>query len=593
MILQELAALYDRLADDPSYGLSKPGYSQQKIGFEIVLRPDGTLHGIHDVRVTDGKKKTAKPFSVPGQAKPSGQGLNPCFLWDNSAYMLGYKAEDEKPERTRKAFDAFRQKHLDLAKEIPAPAFQAVVRFLSHWNPERDAVAHREILNDAAATGFGMFRIQGAADPVHASAEVKAWWDRNRVASAGESAGRCLVTGDTAPIATLHEPAIKGVAGAQSSGAKLVSYNCAAFTSYAKEQGANAPVSESAAFRYCNALNTMLAHPRHRLRLGDMAVVFWTEKPSGIEDAFTDIFDEKSGADDSQDKSRLSKLAAFWELVRTGTPSPEDWKKFGDDPGTRFHLLGLAPNAARLSIRFWQTGTLGDFAARLRQHTDAAAIVRQGPGDKPFFTDREHPPLWLLLNQTARDSDGVPPLLGGALLRAILTGGPYPASMAQLIINRIRADRQVNRLRAGFLKAYLIRNHSQKIAMSLDHDYISPAYILGRLFAVYEKTQHDAFEGKLNSTIADRYYSAASATPRAVFGTLARMNKHHLGKLHPGAAIRYKTLIGEIADKLTPGSAYPSHLNLESQALFTLGYYHQNKALWTSGKTVSESSAAA
>lgn len=580
MILQELEKLYGRLAADPAYGLAEPGYSQQKISFIVVLRPDGTLHAIEDARITEGKKKLALLRTVPGQAKPSGQGLNPCFLWDNSAYMLGYKAEDEKPDRTAKAFEAFRQKHLALAKDIPAPEFTAVVKFLSAWNPTTVPADIKALLDDAATTGFGAFKIQGVEGYVHEAPTIRSWWNSQQAGDETDTrteSAMCLITGATARAALLHEPAIKGVAGGQSSGTKLVSYNCASFTSYAKDQGENAPVSESAAFRYCNSLNALLTGSRHRLRLGDMTVVFWTDSPSATEDLFADIFDEKSGKDaPAQDEARLQKLTAFWKLVQDGSGLPENWQKFGDAPGTRFYLLGLSPNAARLSVRFWLTSTLGEFATRLKEHADAMAMVRS------FDSDREHPPLWLLLAQTARDSDGIPPLLGGALLRAVLTGEPYPTSMAQLVINRIRADRKIDHLRAAFLKAYLTRLPNTSIhlplPMSLDTTRSDPAYLLGRLFATYEKNQADASDGKLNSTIRDRYYSSASATPRAVFGILARTGQHHLAKLNPGQRVTREKLIQEIADKLTD---YPAHLNLAGQALFTLGYYHQTKDFFT------------
>ncbi len=579
MILQELEKLYGRLAADPAYGIAEPGYSQQKISFVVLLRPDGTLHAIEDARIAEGKKKLAQPRTVPGQAKPSGQGLNPCFLWDNSAYMLGYKAEDEKPERTAKAFEAFRQKHLDLAKDIGSPEFAAVAKFLSGWNPAGMPADIKAVLDDAAATGFGVFKVHGFEGYVHEAQDVRAWWNKQQSGDETEApseAGMCLITGATAPAALLHEPAIKGVTGGQSSGTKLVSYNCASFTSYAKEQGENAPVSDAAAFRYCNALNALLTGSRHRLRLGDMTVVFWTDAPSAIEDLFADIFDEKSAKDaPAQDNTRLQKLSAFWKLVQDGAGSPENWKAFGDAPGTRFYMLGLSPNAARLSVRFWLTGTLGDFATRLKEHADALAMVRS------FDSDREHPPLWLLLAQTARDSDGIPPLLGGALLRAVLTGGPYPTSMAQLVINRIRADHKIDHLRAAFLKAYLTRLPNTSIPrplpMSLDTTRSEPAYRLGRLFAALEKTQADAQPG-INATIRDRFYGAASATPSAVFPRILRTYQHHLAKLQGGLRVNREKLVQEILGELRD---FPVHLNLAEQGLFAIGYYHQTKDFFT------------
>lgn len=586
MILQELEKLYGRLAGNPDYNIAPSGYSQQKISFIVALKPDGSLHDIVDARIPDGKKQVARVMSVPGQAKPPGQGITPCFLWDNSAYMLGYKTEDEKPERTAKVFEAFRQKHIALAKDIPSAGFTAVAKFLSTWDPAQIPTKLKEKLDDAAATGFGVFQIQATEGYVHENAVVRDWWNTHADAESTETdttSGMCLITGNTAPAALLHEPAIKG-AGGQPAGTKLVSYNCDSFISYAKEQGENAPVSEAAAFRYCNALNALLASDKHRMRLGDMTLVFWSNaKDSTFESTAVEALSNTTWKLDKKLEKQNAKIAEFWKLVSSGTTSLEDWESFKASPATQFYILGLSPNAARLSVRFWQTGTLGEFATRLKQHADAMAMVRS------FDSDREHPPLWLLLAQTARDSDGIPPLLGGALLRSILTGGPYPTAMAQLVVNRIRADHKIDHLRAAFLKAYLTRlpDTSIPLPMSLDTSRTETAYRLGRLFAALEKTQADALPG-INATIRDRFYGAASATPGVVFPRILRTYQHHLGKLSGGLRVTREKLVQEIVGELLD---FPSRLNLADQGLFAIGYYHQMREFFTK-KDPAESPAA-
>jgi CRISPR-associated protein Csd1 len=254
--LRALDRLYDRLSGDDRYDLARPGYSAQKVSFCVVLNPDGTLAALQDERDTSGKKPLARLLSLPGQAKPSGQGLNPCFLWDNSSYLLGYRTDDDNPARTARAFTAFRERHLALADELPDPGFAAVCSFLRAWTPAR-AADFKDQLDEFAATGFGVFRLAGERGYIHARPVIRRYWERSQSVSAPSAPrGQCLITGaDDQPLAQLVEPAIKSVAGAQSSGAKLVSFNCDSFTSYGKEQALNSPVSFSAAFRHATARN--------------------------------------------------------------------------------------------------------------------------------------------------------------------------------------------------------------------------------------------------------------------------------------------------------------------------------------------------
>lgn len=593
--LRALDQLYARLARDDRYGLALPGYSTQKISFCLVLNPDGTLAGApQDERDSSGKKPLARQLSVPGQAKPPGQGLNPCFLWDNSAYLLGYKAEDEKPERTAKAFAAFRQRHLDLAASEPTLAadagFAAVCAFLRDWTPAR-ALEFKAQLDDFAATGFGVFRLAGEHGYIHERAAIRAYWDRTQtVADPDAPRGQCLVTGETdQPIALLVEPAIKGVAGAQSSGAKIVSFNCDSFTSYGKEQGLNSPISAPVAFRHATALNALLAGPqshRHRLQVGDATTVFWTGDPTAAEGFLAEFLDGHTPDDESfaQDEPLRARLQTFFEILRDG--GGRTLADLGDRADTPFYVLGLSPNAARLSLRFWSVDTLADFIGHLRDHFAALRLVRRFPEQEPEF-----PALWLLLRQTARESKDIPPLLAGPFLRAVLTGAPYPATLATAVLNRIRADHDVGYLRCAILKAFLNRNHQLPLPMSLDPARPEPAYRLGRLFAALEKTQEDALPG-INATIRDRFYSSASATPRAVFPRLLRTYQHHLtkaaGERGTGLKVNRERLVQEIVSAL---GDMPAHLDLAGQSLFALGYYHQRQAFYT--KTDAEAQPAA
>lgn len=587
MILQALNQLYGRLANDAGYDIAPAGYSSQKIAFAVVLHPDGQLHDIQDIREEVGKKRLPRQLLVPGQSKPTGSGINPCFLWDNSAYLLGHVSPqklnesgikfDQRIQRTAESFEAFRQKHLSLEQEIQDPWFTAVCRFLGQWQPER--CAEFSIL-DELDSGFGIFKLIAETQYLHERTAIRDWWNSQQSRQQADAEkGVCLITGATSDVARIHEPKLKGVAGAQSSGALLVSFNCDAFTSYGKDQSLNAPISEQAAFRYCTALNAVLSGNRsekHRLSIGDTTVVFWTERPTHAEDWLASLL--TGDIQEAQDDNVLKQTRAMLQALRNGGG---ELCALGDDPATRVHILGLAPNAARLSVRFWHTGPLGDLFDKLKKHHDALRIVPQfGAGSKR--PDPEFPAIWMLLRETARDTKDIPPLLGGALMHAILEGTPYPDALASAVIRRIRADRVINYLRAAMLKAWLVRKHQSQgeISVSLDTERTDPAYRLGRLFAVLESAQYKAL-GDVGANIRDRFYSAASATPSIVFPRLLRTYQHHLGKMDRGAKTAFEKRAQEIIEGI---DTMPAHLNLEAQSQFAIGYYHQRKALFDGAK---------
>ena len=511
-----------------------------------------------------------------GQSQPRGSGLTPCLLWDNSSYMLGYKKDDEKPARTAEACDEYRKKHVGLEKELNVSEFSTVCRFLESWSPAK-ALEYKTKLDDFAATGFGVFQIQGATNYVHQMPAIKAWWAKQQDTETPDLIAQCLVTGDMLPIAQTHQPAIKGVNGAQSSGALLISFNMTAVDSYGrdKQQGYNAPVSQTAVFNYANALNTMLGGPqshRHRVIIGDATTVFWTEKATEAESLFADFLqgnEPEEGGESSQDQALSTRLKMFMEILRQGGGS--ELTKLGDDPQTKFFILGLSPNASRLSVRFWHVATLGQMVDKLKAHYDALRLRRSSDKDPEF------PAVWQILRQTGRESKDIPPLLSGPLMRSILTGSRYPQGLFNAVLNRIRADHDITFLRVCIFKAFLIRNHQLDIPMSLDTTRTEPAYLLGRLFAALEKTQEDALPG-INATIRDRFYSAASATPGTVFPRLLRTYQHWLSKLEGGYKVNRERMVQQIMSGMND---MPSHLQLEGQGLFAIGYYHQRQDFFT------------
>lgn len=579
MILHSLHVLYDRLENDDGYNIAPYGYSLQKISFKVVLTPQGELFDIQDARESVQGNLRPKQVLVPGATKPSGSGVNPCLLWDNSGYLLGYKAADKNPKRTRQSFYAFRRKHLALESEIGSPAFTALCNFLRVWGPAR--ASNYPVLEDAAIIGFGVFQIQGETKYVHQDPAVTRWWNTRPAAHTAESRGQCLVTGKESSLARLH-PKIKGVAGAQSAGATIVGFNEVAYESYGKKQSYNAPVSEAVSFRYVTALNALLDGPmrsKHRLTLGDTTIAFWTERPTPTEDIFLRFFTKGSAitTDPSiQDEGLRQKLLGFLQALRKGR---EAYSEIEDAPNqTPFFVLGLAPNAARIAIRFFHRGTLAELLDNLRHHQNDIRIT-PGPSDPEF------PSAWLLLKQVARDKTRqsekpkeIPPILSGTFLRAIITGSRYPEGLYAAVVRRIGTGDFFNYARACVIKGYLNRNFKKEVSMSLDPERRDPPYLLGRLFATLEKTQKDALGESLNTTIRDSSYSAASSTPGIIFPRLLRTYQHHLAKLEGGHKVNREKLVQQI---LAPLDAFPAHLNLPDQGLFAIGYYHQTQDFYT------------
>jgi CRISPR-associated protein Csd1 len=584
MILQALHDYYQRKqrSDDPQDRLPAFGLEEKEIPFVIEIDAAGQLVNVCDTRTGEGKKKVGQRFLVPlGIKKTSGVAAN--LLWDTAEYVLGIDTKG-KPERVAEQRAAFRKRLDGLPESAQAdPGLGAVRAFLDGL--DLAALQALPVWNDIlAANPLLTFRLQGDIGLVcqrPAVASAAAVPD----AEAGGPVGACLITGERVPIERLH-PAIKGVWGAQTSGANIVSFNSRAFESYGKtqRQGENAPVGKPAVFAYTTALNHLLAKgSRQRVQVGDASTVFWAEQPHDLETLVPDLFGEP--AKDEPDRG-ADALKALYRSVEAGR-----FAVGADD--TRFHVLGLAPNAARISIRFWETAPARELARRLKRHFDDIAIVRSSPSDS------EHLSLFRLLVSVAAlgKADNIPPNLSGDMVRAILEDRPYPATLLNAAVQRCRAERRVAYPCAAVLKACLNRaiRHANRTALTpdkeietmLDTDNPHPAYRLGRLFAALEKIQEEASPG-LNATIRDRYYGAASSTPVAVFTTLLRLKNHHLGKLSKGRSTQMEKLIGEITEGLAD---FPRILSLPEQGRFALGYYHQRQAFFKKPETTSDSTA--
>jgi CRISPR-associated protein Csd1 len=571
MILQALHDYYLRKMRDPDPARRLPaaGLEEKEIPFILELAADGRLIGISDTRTQEGKKKVVRRFQVPqGVKKTSGVAAN--LLWDTAEYVLGLDTKG-KPERVAEQTAAFRHRVEELAERAPEDAgLRAVLAFLSS-EPLAAAQGQSAWAEIAEANSLLSFRLasEDAVDLVcQRPAVVAAIASPSEPTAAAAQGLPCLITGGNAEPERLHS-AIKGVWGAQTSGANIVSFNLDAFRSFGKEQGANAPVSPAAAFAYTTALNHLLAKGSpQRMQVGDASTVFWAQSEEDIdfENAFAAFFNDQHDDPDAH----TAQVRALLGSVHSG--------HFGGTAGDRrFFVLGLAPNAARISIRFWHAAPLIEVGARIQRWFDELDIVR-GPKDPAY------PSLFRLLTAVALQgkADNIPPNLGGDVMRAILSGTPFPALWLNAAVQRCRAEQRVTHLRAAAIKACLLRGHplspQEDPKAMLDRDNSNAAYRLGRLFAVLEKIQEEANPG-LNATIRERYYGAASSTPVAVFTTLLRLKNHHLAKLtNRGRATNFEKLIGEITGGIAD---FPLHLPLPEQGRFALGYYHQRQDFFT------------
>ncbi|MBL8289156.1 MAG: type I-C CRISPR-associated protein Cas8c/Csd1 [Rubrivivax sp.] len=589
MILQALVDYYDRrcASADPARRLPAFGLEDKAIPFVIEIDADGRVRQLRDTRQADGKRLRAQTFLVPqGEKKTSGVKAN--LLWDSAEYVIGMERQrkgggDFTPAQAfRQRIEALPQSALDDA------GVRAVLGALDRadWTALRAHTAWHEIEETNPVLTFALAGDQG--DLVCQRPAVVRAAQANTAANDAPQHW-CLVEGGRRPVARLHA-AIKGVRDAQTSGANIVSFNARAFESYGKteRQGENAPVGERAAFAYTTALNALLGRDSpNKVQIGDATTVIWADRDDRIEPELIALFGDDPDAHVDAVRQRLAGATR-------GTPGAED-------TALRFFVLGLAPNASRIAVRFWFHDTFQRLGPRILQHFGDLRIVRHSERDAAT------PAMYWLLRSIAPQgkAENVPPRLAGEWLRAILEGAPYPPALLNAAVNRCRAEQatdafggNVPYLRAAVLKACINREHRRRhggppdfqfIREELDVNQTDPAYRLGRLFAVLERIQSAAQPG-INATIRDRYYGAASSTPGAVFPTLMRLKNAHLKKLSPGLEAFFEKLVGKICGSLEQPALidFPRQLDLHAQGLFALGYYHQRQSLYAT-RTAAES----
>ncbi|MFZ3101778.1 MAG: type I-C CRISPR-associated protein Cas8c/Csd1 [Desulfitobacteriaceae bacterium] len=586
MILQALKEYYDRKANDPESDIAPEGFEKKELQFLIVINEEGEFINIEDTREKIGNKLVGKTFLLPRSVGRSGaRAYETTFLlWDHIGYLLGQPDSDSKSSKQHQTW-------LKKLSKLPQDVVQdigvkAIIKFYES-NQIAQAIASPQIQECLKAPQCNMaFRLVSDI-PVPCRKNVQEYV-RNNLKNAGTEeknekeekslkTGICLVTGESGVLKRTHS-----ITPIDKDTKSLVSFqkNCG-YDSYGKEQGYNAPIIQSTEFAYVTALNTLLKTKSQRILIGDAATVFWSEKRSSFESDFSFFFKEPEKDDPN---AGTQKVKALFESVNSGTYMED----IGDN---RFYILGLAPNAARIAIRFWKVGTISEFALRIKQYFEDFAIIKP-PKEPEYYS------IWrTLVNVATQDkSENIPPNLAGEFMRSILDGTPYPATLMQAVLRRIRSDTEnrVKPIRAALIKAYLNRyyrfhpqQNCKEVNMELDMNQPSIGYQLGRLFATLEKIQEEANPG-INATIRERFYGSACAAPVTVFANLLRLKNHHLAKFeNKGGVVRFERLLGEIMGHL---SDFPAHLDLHEQGRFAIGYYHQRQAFFApKNTTVNES----
>lgn len=577
MILHALTQYYQRKAESDG-GVAPEGFENKAIPFIIVIDKQGKFIQLEDTRELKNKKKVAHTFLVPKGLGRSGSKSYEVsnLLWDHYGYVLAYAGEKGQ-EQADKQHASFTANVNELKQALPDDAgVAAVAAFLASAEEKNKVMQAANWAECAKVKGCNLsFRlVDEAVDLVCQSKAVQAYVSQaNQAQSDNIPKGICLVTGKLAPIARLHNP-VKGV---NAKPAPFTSVNLSAFESYGKEQGFIFPVGEQVMFEYTTALNTLLAG-ENRFRIGDVTAICWSAKPTPLEEYLASLI---SGGKDNPD-AHIDAVKSLYKSLYNGKYTEPDGKE-------KFYLLGLSPNSARIVVRFWHETTVAALSESIAAWYDDLQMVRGENSPYP-----EYMPLPRLLGNLVLDGkmENLPSDLIAQVTDAALNNRVLPVSLLQAALRRNKAEQKITYGRASLLKAYINRairagrlKNMKELTMSLDRNRQDIGYVLGRLFAVLEKTQDEANPG-LNTTIADRYFGSASSTPIAVFGTLIRLSKHHLSKLNTekyrGKRIFLEKLFQEIIGKI---DNFPNHLDINHQVLFGIGYYHQKQDFFQSNST--------
>lgn len=596
MILQALYNYYEAMRK--AHRIATPGLEVKPIRWVIVIREDGSFVRLKDLKDPSDKKSKGQDYLVPAGLKRSGKCPPAQPFWDNRKYILGYEESAEGVSPCTDRLEDFKRVMAEIAEHYPDNAsFKAVCRFYDHYLGAETPLPEEAHAERILASDWMTFQLQGDTELL--ATQDDAYDLAAQAYSTEDNLGRCLITGEEKPLAAFHA---RIVAPGSQAGATIASFNDPAYLSYGKKQGENAPISKYASFAHTTALNELLRNEQTRYTLGDISYVFWNsdlDDPSINETFRTVTFEgvrdddtqEQSDTDDEQPKRKgkskkkapnptqdTYKVLEQFKTIRGNRGQGEHW-----EDARQFYVLGLTAGG-RITIKYWQQGTVSEIFDRVYQHlVDMNIISWDG------FVDEENPPLRSLYGivksvSTPSKSSTFATNLVQSIVESILSGNPYPMTLQQTCVNRITQERTVSELRAAILKGCINRKariykHLKELDMALDKQNDNIAYLAGRLFAVLEQIQQASLGKGVNATIRDRFYASASTRPNMVMGRLIALSNHHLSKLRkekPGLAVNLEKLLGEIF-ALIPAEAptFPATFSLDEQSLFAVGYYHQ------------------
>ncbi len=588
MILGELADYYGLLLDRRKVG--REGWANEKVSYVITIDYSGKVKSIFSIEKEEqrGKRKVLVPDKrmVPIHSGRSGKTPKPYYLCDNAKYLLGVwipsdnqTADEKNKTQAGECFRASAEYHIKMLGNSEDKIVQGICSFFKTWDFEKNKNIFPVNWKDVEKANL-VFRSYEMSKEILETEEVRNIWNSSSGEDDGTCLRRCLVSGKLAQVARLH-PQFKGIQGANSSGAMLVSFNGSAFESYGKEQGDNAPVCQEVANAYGQALNYLLSDDGHHKQLGDATTVFWA-KAKNDENAYVDFMSQLL---DGTDEHEEDKLLLAMSHIAAGEQA--GYMETNLNPDVPFYILGLSPSVARISIRFFYNGTFGKMVSNIQEHYKRMEI------ESPVFEKKKFPSIRELLYETVnkKSTKKQPqPILSGALMRAVLENRPYPAGLYNNIMLRIHAERQVSRNRAAFIKAYIIKNFTDKKeaadTMKLNEDTEYVPYVLGRLFKTLEEIQFQAIE---KETVKERYFNSASTTPSVVFPQMLRLANSHLNVLKrdkKGVQVNLEKQLSGLCNKIH--SDFPKYLSLEDQGIFMLGYYHQQQEKFSKNQNKKE-----
>ncbi|MCI8529964.1 MAG: type I-C CRISPR-associated protein Cas8c/Csd1 [Lachnospiraceae bacterium] len=600
MLIKALSDYYELLASEGQ--ILPEGYSKVDIHYLVCLNDEGKIDQVvnyqkrQEVPGTKGKTKEKwMPRSVQMPKRTEKPGIDSNIIEHRPLYIFGLNFEngiltpEDRTNKAKKSHRAFVEANLEFIEGLDTPMVNAYRNFLMQWNPEEER-ENSELLKlgkEYEKSKFA-FCLTGSPDTLlHDDIQIRRKWEQSFREAAGEEGSGCIsqcaVSGEEMPIARVHSK-IKGVFGGRATGSVLVGFNHSSEESYGREQSYNSNVSQMIMKKYTEALNYLLddssdpKHGKHRILLDDMTVVFWAMNVGGdCEDAFMAMLTGQS--DKMDEKATEGMIRRLLESARQGNIAEgrlQSLEKIEKD--VDFYMLGLKPNSSRLALKFFYR----------KKYADVLWNIARFQRDLQVSDEVKPIPIWQIkgeLISAKSSSEKMNPALLSKLFESVIYGTPYPVSLFETVIRRVKIDEDkgINRVRAGIIKACLNRNYKkEEFGVALDRENDGQAYLCGRLFAVLEKIQQDASGNSLNRTIKDAYFASASSKPAMVFPKLLRLAQNHLNKVSKPVQVYHSKLLGEIMDKLR--SEFPETLLLQDQGRFMIGYYQQYQNFFVKGE---------